>query len=127
MSTMPRANVQSIVIVTRRRGSSLLYRLGGLLEPVPGTAGRSKVLTVSETAAADTDRQPHVTELVHYMSFGNPTGKTKACRPALVVEVLPNEELELTVFRTNGVLFERCRHEESRLGGTWHYHHDDAE
>lgn len=124
--------VRDVVNSGRRTGSALLYRLGSALDvpapvdPSERPAGRSKVPPVSTPETAG--RKPYITELVHWESSGHPTGEPKACRPALVIEIPDDsttEELELAIFRRNGIQFARCRHEEdTHLGGTWHYAHD---
>lgn len=108
-----------MLVLARHHSSALAYRLGWLLEPamvIGDRIPRDKVPDVDSD-----DRKPYIGELVHYTTFGHPTGESKSCRPALVVEVLEDGELLLAVLRSNGLLYEKCRREEEVfLGGTYH-------
>lgn len=68
-------------------------------------------------------RQPYITELVHYESFGTPGGEhPQTCRPAIVVEIYALA-LQLVVFNPTGLYFNLTPHDEERSGGTWHFAH----
>jgi hypothetical protein len=126
---MTRDALHGWLVFTRLRSSAVLHRLGSMLEvpqmPIGDripAGGDDRVQDVSNPA-----RQPYITEFVHFQTWGHPTGEPKACRPALVVELVEGSdtgEVELAIFRRNGLQFDRCRHEEdNHLGGTWHFAH----
>jgi hypothetical protein len=98
-----------------------------------------------------TEQQPSVGRVVHYVSYGTPSGEyTSRCRAAQITEVgcwvtvktikadsysasegRPIRTAEqwfyadacaLTVSNPTGLFFNECKHDETdKAGGTWHW------
>jgi hypothetical protein len=69
--------------------------------------------------------KPSVGRLVHYVSFGTPDGEyPKACRAAVITEVVDDEHVGLAVLNPGGLFFDGAAPYNPAVeppGGTWHW------
>lgn len=71
--------------------------------------------------------KPSVGRIVHYRSFGTPSGEYQPeCRAAVIAGVPSSDDLnvlQLCVLNPTGLLFceATCDESDSRSGGTWHW------
>jgi hypothetical protein len=65
--------------------------------------------------------KPTVGQIVHYTSYGTPNGEyVPECRAAVVAAV-DGDDASLVVLNPTGLFFNKCRHDEEKSGGTWHW------
>jgi hypothetical protein len=67
--------------------------------------------------------EPTIGRIVHYVSYGTPSGEyPSVCRAAVVTEVHNDTMVNLCVMNPEGLFFNKSvRYSEETVGGTWHW------
>jgi hypothetical protein len=67
--------------------------------------------------------KPTVGRIVHYVSYGTPSGEFQSeCRAAVVAATDGTYEADLVVLNPTGLFFNRCMADfTENQGGTWHW------